>query len=204
MGGMLWCQRFCLLMRRELSFLTVCNFLVWPWQLAFVKQINPQHSPRCCPSGLGTPHTLGAPWSFFSPCLLPLQFSHLPLPRWPGWCFFYFLFTCSLSLLSPFFFLLLNTKICTFLLPPPLDFTSLFSSVRTSGCSPFPHFRTCRSFLCNAALWTCTSLPWPLRYFLPSAKKSLGVSAGYSGVSRRGQAGSHQCLTAFRSTGWLI
>lgn len=100
MRGMLWCQCFCLLMRRELSFLSVCNFRVCPcpWQLAYVKQINPQRSLCCRASGLSTPYTLGAPRSFFSPCSLPPHFSHLQQSRGPGGCLVYFLLPYFLSL----------------------------------------------------------------------------------------------------------
>lgn len=172
MRGLLWWQCFCLLMRRELSFLSVCNFLVWPWpwQLACVKQINPQHSLRWGASGLCTPYALGAPWSLFSPLLtLSAVFTSATVQRTWG---MFVLFSSPFFSLSSFPLLLSPPEYQTMSLhlPPHLDFTSLFSSISTTGCSPSPHVRARCSLRWKAAAWTSSSLPWSPRYFLLSAK----------------------------------
>lgn len=106
MRGTLWCQCFCLLMRRELSFLSVCNFLVcpWPWQLAYVKPINPQRSLRCRASGLCTHY---APSQLLDPSFLlarsPRSFHICHSPEDLGdVCFIFFFPILSLFVLPSF------------------------------------------------------------------------------------------------------
>lgn len=110
MSGMLWCQCFCLLMRRELSFLSMCNFLVcpWHWQLAYAKQINPQRSLCCHACGLCMARTLGAPRSPFSPHLSPLQWCCLLQSRETEWLFNFLLSYSIFVFLSSFSFWMSN------------------------------------------------------------------------------------------------
>lgn len=185
MRGTLWCQCFCPLMRRELSFLSVCNFLVcpWPWQLAYVKPINPQRSLRCHASGLCT-HTRPCSSSiplFSSPAPSAVFTSATVQRTWGMFVFFSSsLFSLSsFSLLSPPEYQTMNLHF-----PPHLD----FSSISSSGCSPFPVLGFAVAFS-KRQLWEPT--PPFLGHLGISCSlqaKSLSVSAGYSCVRRRGRA----------------
>lgn len=103
MRGMIWCQCFCLLMGKELRFLSVSSFLVWPWpwQLKQISEADEASAPPVL-LYLWAVHTI-QPYSSLIPLfsLLPASTVFTSATVWRIWVTFD-LFSSRLFSLSIF------------------------------------------------------------------------------------------------------